>query len=158
MNRYPIPRAAALLSALLMAAALGGCNRRDDERSTGQKVDAAIAKVDEKANAAKADISRSAEEAKASTEKGMADAKKSTADAVHAAANAVNDTTITGAVKSRLSAEATLKGADLGVETHEGRVSLKGVAPDAAARDRASQVAAAVQGVVAVDNQLSVQR
>ena len=158
MTRFPIPRAAAVLTVLLMAATLGACSRREDERTTGQKVDAAIAKVDEKADAAKADISRSAEEAKAATEKALADAKKSTADAVHSAATAVNDTTITAAVKSRLSDDAALKAADLAVETREGRVSLKGTAPDGAARDRASQLAGAVQGVTAVDNQLTVTR
>jgi osmotically-inducible protein OsmY len=138
MTPYKTSRGAAVIGVLLMAAALGACSRRDDEQTTGQKVDAAIAKVD----AAKAE----------------ADAKQATTEAVHAAAAAVNDTTITAAVRSSLSSDVELKPAELGVETRYGRVSLRGMAPDAAARDRASQLAAAVQGVVAVDNQVTVLR
>ena len=147
MTPCKIPRSAAVIGVLLMAAALGACDRRDDDRTTGQKVDAAIAKADEKVDAARLDA-----------DKALADAKKATSEAVHAAAAAVNDTTITAAVKSSLSSDVELKPADLGVETHYGRVSLRGMAPDAAARDRASQLAAAVQGVVAVDNQITVVR
>lgn len=147
MTPSKISHGAAVIGVLLMAAALGACDRRDDDRTTGQKVDAAIAKADEKVDAAKHDA-----------DKALADAKKATTEAVHAAAAAVNDTTITAAVKSSLSSDAELKPADLGVETHYGRVSLRGMAPDAAARDRASQLAAAVQGVVAVDNQITVVR
>lgn len=140
-------RGAAVIGVLLLAAALGACDRRDDDRTAGQKVDAAIATADVKAGAAKAEA-----------DKALDDAKKATTEAVHAAAAAVNDTTITATVKSHLSSDAELKPADLGVETRYGRVSLRGMAPDAAARDRASQLAAAVQGVVAVDNQITVVR
>jgi hypothetical protein len=147
MTPCKIPRSAAVIGVLLMAAALGACDRRDDDRTTGQKVDAAIAKADEKVDAARLDA-----------DKALADAKKATSEAVHAAAAAVNDTTITAAVRSSLSSDVELKPAELGVETRYGRVSLRGMAPDAAARDRASQLAAAVQGVVAVDNQVTVLR
>ena len=147
MTPPKISRAGALIGVLLLAASLGACDRRDDERTTGQKVDAAIARADVQVDAAKAEA-----------DKALDDANKATTEAVHAAAAAVNDTTITASVKSRLSSDAQLKPADLGVETRYGRVSLRGMAPDAAARDRASQLAAAVQGVVAVDNQITVVR
>jgi hyperosmotically inducible periplasmic protein len=147
MTPCKLPRSTAVIGMLLLAGALGGCDRRDDDRTTGQKVDAAIAQADDKLDAAKADA-----------DKALADAKKATTEAVHAAAAAVNDTTITAAVKSSLSSDAELKPADLSVETRFGRVSLRGMLPDAAARDRASQLAAAVQGVVAVDNQVTVVR
>ena len=84
MTPHKIPRSAAVIGVLLLAAALGACDRRDDDRTTGQKVDAAIAKADEKVDAAKADA-----------DKAVADAKQATTEAVHAAAAAVNDTTIT---------------------------------------------------------------
>jgi len=147
MTPNKIHRSTVVIGMLLLAGALGGCDRRDDDRTTGQKVDAAIAQADDKVDAAKADA-----------DKALADAKKATTEAVHAAAAAVNDTTITAAVKSSLSTDVELKPADLSVETRYGRVSLRGMLPDAAARDRASQMAAAVQGVVAVDNQVTVVR
>lgn len=147
MTAHKFPRSAAVIGVLLAAAALGACDRRDDDRTTGQKVDAAIATADQKVDAAKADA-----------DKAVADAKQATTEAVHAAATAVEDTTITTSIKYKLSTDAELKPAELSVETRAGRVSLRGMAPDAAARDRASQLAAAVQGVVAVDNQITVVR
>lgn len=131
MWRYPFPRGAAALCVLLMAVTLGACSRRDDDRSAGQK---------------------------AESDKALADGKRATAEAVHAAANAVEDTTITSTVKYKLSTDIGIKSAELAVETHAGRVSLRGTAPDAESRDRAAQVAAAVQGVLAVDNLVTVTR
>lgn len=147
MTAHKIPRSAAVIGVLLLAASLGACDQRDDGRSTGQKVDAAIATADKKVDAAKADA-----------DKAVADAKQATTAAVHAAATAVEDTTITTSIKYKLSTDAELKPAELSVETRDGRVSLRGMAPDAAARDRASQLASAVQGVVAVDNHITVVR
>lgn len=49
MNRFPMTRGAALLTALLMAGTLGACNRRDGSQTAGQKVDAAVAKADSEA-------------------------------------------------------------------------------------------------------------
>ena len=136
MNRLPISRGAALAAALLMAGTLGACNRRDDSQTAGQKVDAAVAKAGEK----------------------LDEAKASTAKAMGSAATAAADTAITASVKAGLAADTQLTKVDVGVETHEGRVILRGVAPDAAARDRATQLATAVKGVVAVDNQLTTAR
>lgn len=136
MNRIPISRGAALAAALLLAGTLGACNRRDDSQTAGQKVDAAVAKADEK----------------------LDEAKASAAKAMDSAATAAADTAITGAIKAGLAADAELKSVDVNVETSEGRVVLRGVAPDGAARDRATQFATAVKGVVAVDNQLTTSR
>ena len=147
MRRYPFPRGAATLGVLLMAVSLGACGPRDDVRSPGQQVDAVIGKVDDQVGAAKA-----------AADKALAEAEQATTEAVHAAANAVEDTTITSTVKYKLSTDIGVQSSELAVETHAGRVSLRGTAPDAAARDRAAQVAAAVQGVIAVDNQVTVAR
>jgi osmotically-inducible protein OsmY len=136
MNRLPISRGAALAAALLMAGTLGACNRRDDSQTAGQKVDGAMAKASEK----------------------LDEAKASTAKAMGSAATAAADTAITASVKAGLAADTQLTNVDVGVETHEGRVILRGAAPDAAARDRATQLATAVKGVVAVDNQLTTAR
>ena len=42
------------------------------------------------------------------------------------------------------------------VDTDKGRVVLKGKAPDAAARDRATTLASGVKGVTHVDNRLQI--
>ncbi|WP_298829554.1 BON domain-containing protein [uncultured Piscinibacter sp.] len=119
-----------------MAGTLGACNRRDDSQTTGQKVDAAVAKADAK----------------------LEEAKDSTAKAMDSVATAAADTAITASVRAGLAADSELTNADVGVETREGRVVLRGVAPDGAARDRMTQIATAVKGVVAVDNQLTTAR
>lgn len=136
MNRFPISRGAALAAALLMAGTLGACNRRDDSQTAGQKVDAAVAKADEKLDEAKASASK----------------------AMGSAATAAADTAITASIKAGLAADSQLSNVDVGVETRDGRVVLRGLAPDGAARDRATQLATAVKGVVAVDNQLTTAR
>lgn len=145
MNRFRITRMAALMAALLIAGTLGACNRRDDSQTAGQKVDAAVAKADEKVD-----------DAKASAEKAMVDAKKAGAETMNSAATAMGDTAITASVKAGLAADAELSTVDVGVETREGRVMLRGKAPNGAARDRATQLATAVKGVTAVDNQITV--
>lgn len=136
MNRFPMTRGAALVAALLLAGTLGACNRRDDSQTAGQKVDAAVTKADEKID-----------QAKASAEKAM-----------DTAATAVGDTAITASIKAGLAADADLSSVDVGVETRDGRVVLRGMAPNSAARDRATQLATGVKGVVAVDNQITTVR
>jgi hyperosmotically inducible periplasmic protein len=147
MNRFTMTRTTALMAALLMAGTLGACNRRDDSQTAGQKVDAAVAKADEKID-----------DAKVSAEKAVVDAKKAGAEAMDTAATAVGDTAITASVKAGLAADAALSTVDVGVETRDGRVVLRGKAPDDAARDRATQLAMAVKGVVGVDNQITTVR
>lgn len=136
MNGFPISRGAALMAALLLAGTLGACNRRDESQTAGQKVDAAVAKADEK----------------------LDEAKASAGKAMDSAATAVADTAITTSIKAGLAADAELTTVDVGVETIDGRVVLRGVAPDGAARDRATQLATAVKGVVSVDNQITTVR
>lgn len=150
------PRHAAVLGVLLAAVALGACNRRDESGTAGQKVDAAITKADEKIEAAKDSMARDADQAKAAANQAMTDAKQSTGDAARAAGEMLTDTAITGRIKASLMAENGLKLRDVSVETQSGRTVLRGTAPNAAARDQATQIAGAVQGVVAVDNQLTV--
>jgi len=149
---------ATVIGALLIALALVGCNRRDDTQTAGQKVDAAIAKTGETVDAAKAEIKREAEQVKQSADKAMTEAKQITGDAAQSAATAVTDSAITTGIKAKLAADAQLKALDISVETSAGHATLRGTAPDAASQARATQLAASVNGVTAVDNQLTVAR
>ena len=82
------------------------------------------------------------------------------ADASQAAAtrrNAVKDAAITAAVNAKLAADPALKVLRINVDTAAGRVALSGDAPDQAARDRATTLARSVDGVVDVNNQLTIQ-
>ena len=63
----------------------------------------------------------------------------------------------TAAVKARLAGDQSLSALDINVEVSGGNVVLRGIAPDTAARTRATELARSVNGVTGVDNQLSVQ-
>jgi hyperosmotically inducible protein len=123
-----------LFIVLAAALALTACNRRDDSETAGEKVDSAMAQ----------------------TEQRMEEAKDAVKDAGAQASDAVSDAVITTAVNAELAKDAQLSALNIDVDTANGRVALRGTAPDAASRDRATQIAAAVKGVVAVDNQLTV--
>lgn len=122
------------LATLATLALLGACNRNDEGRTVGQQVDGAVAKVENQAERAK--------------------------DATTSAANQVGDKAkdmgITAAINAELARDPKLSALSINVDTVDGRVTLKGTAPDTASRDRATSLAGAVSGVLAVDNQLNV--
>lgn len=149
-------RSTVVLAVLFAAVSLSACNRRDDSQTAGQKVDSAIAKADEKVDAAKDAMARDATAAQAAASQAMGEARQATGDAARATGELLSDSAITTRIKASLVADAELKLRDISVETQAGRAALRGTAPNAGARDRASQLASAVQGVVAVDNQLTV--
>jgi hyperosmotically inducible periplasmic protein len=140
----PWPRL--LLGATLLAGLmLVGCNNRDESSSAGERMDAAADKAADTVDAAGARIEQSADAAKDTMNQ-----------AVDAASTAVADTGITVAIKAQLADDKDLHILNIGVATTSGRALLTGSAPDAAARDRATQIAAAVDGVTSVDNQLTL--
>ncbi len=67
------------------------------------------------------------------------------------------DAAITVAVNAALAKDSQLSALSIDVDTVDGKVVLDGRAPDDAARDRATVLAQAVDGVRSVDNRLSVQ-
>jgi hyperosmotically inducible periplasmic protein len=78
-------------------------------------------------------------------------------DTVPAATSVASDMAITANIKTRLAADARLSALAINVDTTAGQVVLRGTAPDTAARTQASELARAVEGVVGVDNALTVQ-
>jgi hyperosmotically inducible protein len=121
-------------AAVAAMVAVSACNKRDDQ-SAGQTVDKGVA-------SAKAE---------------MKDAKEATKEAAADVGAAVTDAMITTKINAALVADAQLKALKINVDTKDGKVVLTGVAPDAGSRDRATTMAKAVDGVVDVDNRLTVQ-
>lgn len=78
------------------------------------------------------------------------------AKAERSAGQAIEDSTITGSVKTRLLGDTRTKGFDVNVDTYNGVVTLRGGADSQAAKEAAAQLAAGVKGVTRVDNQLTV--
>jgi len=113
---------------------LPACTKRDDQ-TVGQTVDKGVA-------SAKAE---------------MKDAKEATKDAAASVGAAARDAMITTKINAALVADDQLKALKINVDTKDGKVVLTGVAPDAGSRDRATTMAKTVDGVVDVDNRLTVQ-
>jgi hyperosmotically inducible periplasmic protein len=139
-----------LMTPVLAAALLAGCSKTD--------TDNAQAKVEQKADEMKAGAAAAMDKAKAATEQATQDVKDATKSAVDTTKATVDDATITTSVKTSLAKDKDLSALAISVDTAAGAVSLKGTAPDAAAKDRATQLASAVKGVQSVDNQLTVKQ
>jgi osmotically-inducible protein OsmY len=131
--------------ALAAAVALGACQRTDEGQTAGQKVDGAVANAEQKADEIRAEVKQEAREAKQ-------EAKQATATA----GDQVKDMSITTAVNAEFARDSELSALRINVDTTEGKVILRGTAPNEASRDRATTLAQRVDGVLAVDNQLSV--
>jgi hyperosmotically inducible protein len=68
----------------------------------------------------------------------------------------IDDSVVTGRVKSALLADPDVKSFDFKVETRKGEVQLSGFADNQAQIDRATAVTRAVAGVTAIDNNMSL--
>jgi hyperosmotically inducible periplasmic protein len=134
-----------LVASIACAFALGACNRTDDGRTVGQKVDSAIAKTEQKADEMKADAKEAGK-----------DAKQATGNAIDAVQSKTKDAAITASVNAELAKDSQLSALSINVDTVEGKVALRGNAPDAISRERATTLAMRVDGVKSVDNQLMV--
>jgi osmotically-inducible protein OsmY len=71
------------------------------------------------------------------------------------AGQVIDDSVLTGKVKSALIADSRTKAYQINVTTKEGVVYLNGVVDSAAAKMAATEVAQSIEGVKAVDNELS---
>ncbi len=138
-------RPIAAVTAALAVTALAACNRPADDPTTGQRPDSPIAKTERQAGEAGRDAKSTAGNIGQATER-----------AANEVSDKVKDAAITTAVNAKLAQDKTLSALNIDVDTVNGRVALRGTAPDPAARERATTLASAVDGVVSVDNQLVV--
>ena len=130
-----VPLGAALIAAL----ALVGCNRNQDGSTAAREADSAMARVEQKAESAAQDI------------------KQAAGEAGEKVAAAAADATITAQINAELAKDSQLSALKIDVDTAMSRVVLRGTAPDAASRERATRIAAGVKGVASVENFLSIQ-
>lgn len=142
------PALSASLLALVLGLSLAACQPAPSapgEPTVGQKTDAAVATAQSRAA-----------EATASAKAATADMRAETSQAAADASNAMKDAAITTAVTAKLAADPDLKALRINVDTTGGRVALSGDAPNDAARVRATSLARSVDGVSAVNNQLTI--
>ena len=163
----PDSRCIPLLAAIAAALALAACDKAD-ERSAGQKLDGAVRQVELKADELKARAEVGARKAEVDAREAARNVKEAGADVAHdvkeagasaaqRAGGAVADAVIVTSVKAGLAGDPKLSALAVDVDATAGRVLLRGTAPDADSRLRATALAAGTQGVSRVNNQLVVQ-
>lgn len=138
-------RTKTLLITIAAAAALAACGKSTEQATPGQKLDSAISEVKQAGQEAKVEAEQAGKQAQQSMESAADSAKQSLTDAA-----------ITSKINLALAADDRLKALKIDVDTSNGQVTLTGQAPDVESRDRATVLAKAVEGVQAVNNQLTV--
>jgi osmotically-inducible protein OsmY len=146
------------VSVLLASLALAGCSKTDDTTTAQADRNAGVVQNEPRTVPDNSDnsMAEGAKDAADATRQAANDVKNATRSAADQASNKVADAVITTSVNAELAKDPTLSAVHINVDTDAGRVALKGTAPDAAAKERATQLASAVKGVVSVDNQLTV--
>jgi gas vesicle protein len=134
---------------------LAACGKQDD-RTVGQKVDAAVNAAEQKTDAAAETLKKDSAELKARAQETVDKVADKTTRAADKVVEKVEDAAITTAVNAALAKDATLSVLSINVDTAAGAVVLRGSVPSTTARDHATGLAMAVKGVHRVDNQLLV--
>jgi hyperosmotically inducible periplasmic protein len=130
----------ATIGSVALLAALAGCDR-NDQRTAGQQLDAAIAKLKPAAERAKQEAKKAADDTRAM---GASAGEK------------LGDATVSTRVKAVLSADKQLGDSKIDVDTRNGVVTLSGAVANNGARDHALELARNVKGVNSVNDQLAV--
>ena len=144
MQSNPNPMFLAL-SAVALALALAACDKKPDNTTVGQKLDSAVATAEQKTDKAMAAVKQGGETAGTKMDQ-----------AVDAGAAKLADAGITTSINAGLAADPALSALKINVDTTGGSVTLKGTAPNEAARSRATEIAQQKDGVRNVDNQLAI--
>jgi hyperosmotically inducible periplasmic protein len=130
----------AVIAALAILPALGGCDR-NDQRTAGQQLDAAIARLKPAAERAKQEAKKAADETRAMGA---------------SAGDKIEDGAVSTRVKAVLSSDKQLGDSKIDVDTKNGVVTLSGAVASNQALDHALELARNVKGVNSVNDQLAV--
>lgn len=151
-----------ILAISALALGLAACGPNDNQ-TAGQKLDNAIEKTEQAADKAKVEADRAAatagqkiENAVDATKDAAANAAAATNNAAADALNAAGEAGTTAKVNAALVGDPELSALKINVDTNGTAVTLTGEAPSQSAKDRATDIAKAVQGVTTVNNMLTV--
>lgn len=155
ISQRPAHRIATILAVSALALGLSACGKKE-EPTVGQRLDSAVEKTEQAAAEARAKAESAMENAQTKVEQGAANAESSAKDAANKGMVFLSDAEITAQISASLAKDPDLSAVKIDVDTVNGRVTLKGPAPSAGARERAVGIAKAVSGVTSVNNQLVV--
>lgn len=145
-NQPPSKRIASLIAVAAATAFITACGQAE-EPTVGQQIDRSVEATQSAAN-----------EAGASVQEAAKDLQAAGSEAGEKIAEGAGDMAITAKVQAALAADGALSVMDIEVDTEAGRVALIGTAPDETARERATSLVTAIEGVVGVDNRLQVEK
>lgn len=134
---------AAVVCSVAVLLALTACGKSDDGKTVGQSIDSGIAKTEQ-----------AAKEAGTALKDAAKDAQVSGSQVSTTIGEKIDDAVITTSVNASLAKDPDLSAIKINVDTKDGVVTLNGPAPDAAAKDKATELAKQVKGVSSVNNQL----
>lgn len=146
MHTHPRITSAAF-STIAVVILLAGCNRQADDRTAGERADDIVVAQAERRSAEVKEQARETDQAATTT----------VGSATDEAAGKTRDLGITAEMKSRLAKDRQLSALRIEVDTREGRVVLRGAAPTLAVRERATELARGIDGVMGVENELQIQ-
>jgi hyperosmotically inducible periplasmic protein len=145
-----------IASALALALTVTACNKADDGKTAGQKLDSAIAKTEQAAADAKAKTESSMANAGSAMKDATGKAETSGKGMVEKAGDTADDAVITARLSSNFAKDSDLSAIKINVDTKGGAVTLTGTAPTEAAKEKATTIAKGLKGVNSVDNKLVV--
>jgi osmotically-inducible protein OsmY len=147
----------AKITAAVLAGCVGtACSPRSDAQFAHGDAHAAAAQGPDSTERGSPDVAHIALEATQATRQAANEVKRAAQTAAEQATDKVSDAMITTAVNAELARDAALGSLRIDVDTDAGRVALRGTAPDEQVRSRAAQIASQVQGVVSVENHITV--
>ncbi|WP_370678521.1 BON domain-containing protein [Comamonas sp. GB3 AK4-5] len=163
----PTQRIAQIIAVTALAFGLAACDKPAESQTAGQKLDEAIANTEQAAGNAAAEAKTAAVDASTAAlnaasgatdaaKVAAADIKDAAQEAGTAVASVVDAAAITAAVHAGLLKDAELRMLKIQVAAKDGVVTLSGEAPNQGAKDRAGEIAKAVQGVSTVQNDLTI--
>ncbi|MFT3815382.1 MAG: BON domain-containing protein [Acidovorax sp.] len=156
-------RITGLLAISALAFGLAACDKKPQEQTAGQQLDAAVAKTEQAAADAQRKAQDAIDAAKPKVEEAAAKADAMAKDAGDAAKQAAGsalatagDAAISAQVTAGLAKDPDLSALKIKVDTQAGVVTLSGPAPTDQAKQRAADIAKGVKGVNSVNNLLTV--
>lgn len=169
----PIQRKSLMaVSAAALVLGLAACDRADER--TAATHESATTRTEQVARDSREEPRDAAREAREETRDAARETRQDTREATAsagaamdraaqdtramgaAAANRVDDASITAKVNAELARDKELSAIRVDVDTRDGVVTLSGPAPSASAKERAAEVALKVDGVQSVNNQLTI--
>jgi osmotically-inducible protein OsmY len=143
--------------AVLGAMTLAGCDQREDP-TVGQKVDETIQQAERQTDQMQSDTSAAMANAERALSEAATSAGNTAQDLGQKVETQTQDAAITARINAALIADEQLKASRIDVDTTLGEVRLSGEAPTEKAKERATDLAEAVEGVKDVTNDLTVQK